>query len=313
MSRLILAMQLPIKMRYQEFFYTEFPKHFKKYFDDIIILGEPFLNSITNFTVDSSEEFSSVSNSINLEHIQIQQYLNMKIYDDDILFLLDISYPGIFSNILYHKKIKNLFAYCHASSINPYDYFQKTRKFKWKNETLHSKLFKKIFVGSEYHKNKLGWKNVEVVSLPKPPFEFFNLKKDINIISVARPCKQKINKKIEGLVERDFCKIFRKKFHSWEDYYKHLSKSKVLLISSKIDTFNYSIVESIMNNTIVIAPNKCSYPELLPKEYLYNNYEELKICLNLALEGKLKVPKLKNKKMIHNFYKNVSRIMIEGV
>jgi len=56
-----------------------------------------------------------------------------------------------------------------------------------------------------------------------------------------------------------------------------------------------------------LAPNGLSYPELLSKNYLYNNYEELKEMLVKATLGELPVPK-----MIVNdqFFSKTSQIML---
>ena len=54
-----------------------------------------------------------------------------------------------------------------------------------------------------------------------------------------------LTKSIENRVEKDFGKIVRKEFTSWEQYYKFLSEGKILLISSKEDTFK----------SVAIVPN----------------------------------------------------------
>ena len=172
MSRLIYVPQFPQPMRYQQFWAIEFPRQFKKHFDEVIVLGERFFNQFTN-PMESAGMFSSISNSIQFEQNQIIEFMDLKISDDDYLFFSDISFPGFFANILYHKPVKNAFAYCHATSLNRGDYFDKVRYSKHPCETAHSKLFKKVFVGSKYHQIKLGWHNTEVVGLPVPPFETF--------------------------------------------------------------------------------------------------------------------------------------------
>jgi len=307
MSRLILVPQLPVSLRYQEWWFDEFPKNFKKYFDVVEVLGESFIKE-NKFKTDN-EMFSTVSNSIELEHIQIQQFLNMKVNNNDRLLLCDISFPGIFSDILYHKPLEHCYAICHASSKNAYDYFQSTRKLKWKNETIHSKLFKKVFVATNFHMRKLGWNNIKVVGLPKPPFKTYKLSKKRNIISVARQCIQKVSIKKENKIERIFGKINREKFNNWTNYYKYISSSKIMLITSKIETFGYQVLDAVLNNTVPIAPNKFSFPELLPERYLYNDYNDLIRTIELGLTSELK-PELLNYSIISNFYKNVSNIML---
>ena len=308
MSRLIFVPQYPSKLRYQEFFYSEFPKEFSKYYDEVITIGESYIKSKAN-----NEEglFAPRKESINFEFFQVNEYLNLKLEEDDTLLFMDISYPGFFANVLYHKPIKNCFSYCHATSKNNLDIFD---SIKFSCETAHSKLFKKVFIGSKYHQDKLGtkWDNTVVVGLPFPPFETFREKKEFEIISVARPNPQKVTQVIEDWVERDFSNIVRKECSNWEQYYKFLSSGKILLITTKEETFGYSTMEAIMNGTVVLAPNKFSYPELLPKEYLYDNYDDLSMKIWSVLHDDLLPPKeLLCNELCENFYENVVKEMEE--
>ena len=70
---------------------------------------------------------------------QIKEYMAMDIKDDDIVFVADISFPGFFCGALYHKKPKKAFAYCHATSINKFDYFENVSDSKFLVETAHSR------------------------------------------------------------------------------------------------------------------------------------------------------------------------------
>ena len=119
MSRIIFISQFPAEMRYQNWFITEFEKEFKNHFDDVIVLGEMINKS---YDIKYSKEFSPVNLSIEYELNQIKEYMNLELVDDDILFLADLSFPGLFTNVLHHKKPKKCFVYCHASSKNNYDY-----------------------------------------------------------------------------------------------------------------------------------------------------------------------------------------------
>ena len=307
MGRIIFVKQYPSKLRYQEFFSYLFPREFEKHFSRVVSLG----HSIT-LSPDERERqfFSPVKESIEFEVQQIKEFLNLTIQDDDILFLADLSFPGIFSNVLYHKPVKNAFAFVHGTSLNAFDYFYKDRSSKWAVETGHSKLFKKVFVATEYHKKKLGWKNIEVVGLPDTVHDGFRFEKKYDIISVARPSRQKVNKRVEDEVEKEFGKIERApKFTSWGQYYKFLSQGKVLISSSHEETFGYQVLEAIKNNTIPVAPDRFSYPELLPKKYLYKNIEQLKEIIRLALDEKLEVPVLLNQNLVSSFFENLCNIM----
>ena len=53
------------------------------------------------------------------------------------------------------------------------------------------------------------------------------------------------------------------------DYIKELAKCHCNMINSIHETYCISIAESIMNDQIIIAPNRCTFPELLDKSYPY--------------------------------------------
>jgi hypothetical protein len=306
MGRIIFVKQYPSKLRYQEFFSYLFPREFKKYFSEVIEIGIPDKLIASDM---ARELFSPVKESILFEQQQVREFLNLQLRDDDILFLADLSFPGFFSNVLYHKPIKNAFAFCHGTSLNNFDYFCESKNSKWQIETGHSKLFKKVFVATEYHEWKLGWKNIEVVGLPDTPFDGYKFEKKFDIISVARPSIQKVNKEVEDEIEKEFGKIERADCKTWGQYYKFLSEGKVLLSTAKEETFGYQILEAIKNNTIPIAPDRFSYPELLPKKYLYKNTEQLKKIIGLALDKKLEVPVLLNQNLVSSFFENICSIM----
>lgn len=314
MSRLIFVPQFPTKMRYQELWYNDFPEQFQKYFDEVIILGKTYSDS-KDFKIQrgKNELFSPIKDAIRFELIQIKEYLNLKLKENDILFWTDLSFPSFFGNVLYHKKPKKCFTFCHATSLNYLDYYEKLRFSKFPLETAQAKLFDKVFVGSQYHKDKLKWENIEVVGLPLlSPFKKVNNINNIkkyNIVSVCRPNIQKINSSFEEAVKRVFGEIHRKTFNNWEDYIEFLSLSKILLITSKEDTFNYTILDAIQNNCIPIAPNKLCFPEILPREYLYNDLDELLDTITIILGGVLEVPKLLCQNKIDNFYENICMTM----
>ncbi len=301
MSRLIFVPQYPSKMRYQEWWYINFQKEFRKYFNDVIVLGENYLNEkeTSNY---NPELFAPTFGSIEFENAQICDYMKLDIRDDDILFLSDISFPGFFCNVLYHKPIKNAFAFCHATAKNRFDYFDIK---KYDIETNHSKLFKKIFVATEYHKNKLcEWDNIiNLGALPYPPFApFKGVEKSYDVVSLSRVCEQKINIEEENHLHY---KPIRKTFDSWIDYYVFISKSKCVLITANEDTYGYQIIDAVLNNTVPIVPNRNCYSELLPKEYIYNDVTEMNRLILKCINYQLKVPQLKNKLLIENFYKNL--------
>jgi len=296
MGRLILVPQYPSPLRYQEWWWYEFPKQFGNHFDRVIVLD----GGLTDKVRGNSKQFAPVEEAIFFEADQIKQFIELELQKDDILLLNDLSFPGTFANVLFHKKPSKCFAICHATSKNRYDYFAKDRSIKYPIEKSIAKLFDKIFVASQYHAEKLGWENIEKQNFPTPPFEGIKQKIKVrSIVSVARSDIQKRTQSIEQRLKRDV----RRSIHtpnctSWKEYYTFLSSARILLITSKEETYGYQVVDAVLNGCIPIAPNAMSYPELLPKEYLYNNYEELKTLVTKILDGL--TPSLSNKSKFHS-------------
>lgn len=313
--RIIFVPQYPAKTRYQEFWYSQFPIEFKKRGFEVLVLGKNYVETTVNMYQQFKENFSPVNQAIEFETYQMNEYMSLKLRDDDILFLADISFPGLFCNILHHKQCSKMFAFCHATSLNTFDYFMDVRNSKSLTEWSHSFLFNKIFLGSKYHQDKLSssWINTMVTYLPFPDFGFkiTGKSKTIDIISVSRPTKQKVDLVLENQIEKDLnIKIQRPISNTWVKYYWNLSSAKILLISAAEDTFGYQIVDAVLNNCIPIARNSLAYPEILPREYLYDTREELVEKINSVLSGKLNtVPRLLCEEQMNKFYDTICEEM----
>lgn len=310
--RIIFVPQYPTPNRYPEWWLWRFPKEFRKAGFEVLVLGEDYLK-LEEIEAGKAEMFSPINNAIAFETDQINEYMELVLRDDDILFLADVSFPGIFCSTLYHKKPSRCFAFCHATSINNFDYFQPLRDSKFLVETAHAHLFDKVFVGSEYHKNKLGWANTVVTYLPNPDhIKTFEKETKVNsIVSASRPTQQKVDLYLEKKVERELrLKIVRQETETAEEYYKFLGQSQVLLITAFEDTFGYQIVDAINNGCIPIARNNYAYPELLAREYLYESDREIFTLLEKALWGLLPLPRLQCKEQMKNFFNKIIKEMM---
>lgn len=288
MGRLFFVPQYPTPMRYQEWWYKEFPIRFRKYFDEVIVLGDRYLSTQQKSAMAKPDMFSPIQEAIHLEMEQIKELDDYNRESGDVLLLADLSFPGLFTSALCHKqpdRFKMKVAICHATSINNYDYFMPVRKAKWLMESGAASLFDLVVVASKYHQEKLGWKNTIRIPLPPPPFHFpSNEEKTRELVSASRLSIQKCNKKLEKKIERRFGPIIRKQHNSWEEYYKFLQSACILLITAKEETYGYQIFDALRNGCLPIAPNRYSYPEMLPKEFLYNDKKELFILLERLLE-----------------------------
>jgi hypothetical protein len=312
MKRIIWVPQYPTPMRYQEWWFDEFRKQFEKAGFEVYTLGRKFLQQTKKY-VTRPEMFSPIEAAIDFETAQINEYMKMDIKVDDILFLADISFPGFFANVLHHKKPNKCFAYCHATSLNKYDYFEPVMNSKHMVEMGQSRLFNEIFLGSYYHQRKLNWINTKVFRLPFPPFNnYTNLdpNKSILIASAARPTKQKVDLDIEKhfhVVRREQVKGLP---DTWEGYYTFLSMSKILLVTSHEETFGYQVVDAVMNDCVPLVPNRCSYPELVPEQYTYSSLDSLKEKIKMVEQGKLRTPSLICEGEMKMFYENIIQRMM---
>ena len=88
MTRLFFVPQLPIKMRYQEWWFSQIPENLSKYFDQIIIIGKDCIPEQKS----SGGDFSNIEKAITFENDQVKQFLDYNIEDDDYLLHADISF-----------------------------------------------------------------------------------------------------------------------------------------------------------------------------------------------------------------------------
>jgi hypothetical protein len=295
MARLILVPQYPTKLRYQQWWWHDFQQKLSPYFD-LIVLGAPekVLQSV------QGSDFAPMKKAIDFELQQIQEYMTLDLLEDDILLLNDIGFPGLFAQVLLHKRPKKCYAICHATAKNRFDYFAADRKIKYPIEKHIAQLFNTIFIGSEYHKRKLGWPNICVSGLPFPFVHPLDEQERIHdIVCVSRPTKQKRNKRLEKLVETFLHrKIIVPNAKNWAQYESFLHQSKIMLITATEETFGYQVIDALQQGCIPVAPNKLSYPEILPKQCLYDTEKEMLTILMQALAGQLECPALPK----DNFY-----------
>jgi len=99
------------------------------------------------------------------------------------------------------------------------------------------------------------------------------------------------------------------------DYIKELSKCHANVINSIHETYCISIAESILNNQIIIAPNRCTFPELLDESYpyLFDNETEQEEKIKYILDNAITEYNYKeqDKLLLTNHAKNIDNIFQE--
>lgn len=79
-----------------------------------------------------------------------------------------------------------------------------------------------------------------------------------------------------------------KSFSVHSEYLKELSRCHANTLNSHHETFCISVAESIMNNQVIIAPNRVTFPELVDKDYPYlfeTEEEQYEILKKLITEN----------------------------
>ncbi|WP_457742685.1 hypothetical protein [Thermococcus sp.] len=306
-------------MRYQEWWFWYLPQEFSKYFDEVVVVAP----DVKELKKSRPEMFSPIDEAIEFEAEQVKEFIRKDVRDTDYIFFADISFTGIVPQVIYLKRKGRKFGFAHATSLNRYDYFAPVRQGKFMQEAGIMKTLDGVFVGSYYHKGKIindgkyGMKSlydkIHVVGLPKPPFRTYKEPKEYDVLFAGRRTKQKFNRKLWKIVLSLDLDARIRFFGSWEEYYMGLSRAKVVLMMSREETYGYQVVEAIMNNSVVLAPRCCSFPELLPNEYLYGDAKELVERLLFYVEHYERVPELRREhlELQKNWFKNVYKIMTE--
>jgi len=115
-----------------------------------------------------------------------------------------------------------------------------------------------------------------------------------------------------------------KAFTKHIDYLTELSKCHANVTNTRHETYCISITESILNDQVVILPNKCTFPELVEKgyPYLFNNRDEqVKMMEKVIKEGikeyrqkdKEKLYLINHAKFIDNQFKDLCLVEEEPV
>lgn len=276
--RVILVPQMRVKLRYQEWWPLEMRYQLQERGLEVITLGDDTVH------VPEAGSFSLREEAVAFEMGQMEEFLSMKLEDDDVLFHCDLSFPGIFHSVLAHRRPKRALAFVHATALNAYDLFENIRAQKVALEIGSSAFYDRLLVATAYHQEKLIpyalGAQVPVVcmaGLPNPPDSILPPRKPgtwnarYTFASVARPTLQKVDQGVENRIrEISGRAIVRQAVaKEWADYYHFLDDCKFLVITAREETYGYQVVDALLRGCIPIAPRAFSYPELLPDRLLY--------------------------------------------
>ena len=210
----------------------------------------------------------------------------------DIVWSSDLWHPGLPESIAYMnyfaRKNVRLRGLIHAGSWTDTDFVRDMERWAKNFEDTLFDIADTIYCGSDFIKNDIVKKRVIDPDKLVPtgfPLDVENLnkikpveKEDIVIFSgrnvdekqpwLFKQMRDKIgdnNIKFINTLEHNFSK---------EEYYKLLSRAKVVVSFALQENFGFSILEACFLGCIPVVPNRLVYPELYSEKYLYNTFED---------------------------------------
>lgn len=303
--------QLPIKMRYQEWFTEEVIKNLWSVEKDNKVIN---LCAINYTSVD---EFSTniLAEATLFEVNQMRALYSMSISKDDTILLLDASFPGVFGASLLKYKPCKVVAFVHGSTRNQMDLFDTSGQRIVEDE--YFCLFDKLLFASSY--SMLKWKFshpncVNLGALPIHPllkknaamYKKLGKEKKLDTVCVSRIVPQKVNN--EWMQEWPTGGVDQMLgFRTWKAYYSVCARYKYMLFTCQEETYGIPIREAIALGVIPICPNHCCYPEFVPASNLYDVplLGHTKGMFDKVLQTAQVIPEPLNLQQENDFYKNL--------
>lgn len=251
--------------------------------------------------------FLDADNTVFRQFYQFQELikglLDGKIRKDETLFvsdiwnfaILSIPYLNFFSG--YNLKVRGIL---HAGSFTDTDFVRRMeRVYKGMEESILD-ICDKIYLGSEFIKNDLLSKRYvssEKLVVTGLPLDFLNLnkykvnqRKENIIVFNGRNVDEKqpylfdlLKKKLPNY---QYVNTQKENF-SKEEYYKLLSKAKVVVSFALQENFGYGVQEAVYLGCVPVLPERLAYVEQFDKKYLYKNFDECVEMIEMAMQDKL--------------------------
>lgn len=258
---------------------------------------EKFLDPYTTF----QWKFSQLNKTV-----EVIRGMDLEKQDRIIVFLHDGWFPGIecfpYIRDMLGIDIK-ICAFWHAGSYDDTDLLGIKGMDRWvqTSEMTWFNLCDAIFVGSEYHKQRLlagvscDCRDVEKVYVTGCPVEIpksSGKKKEEIVVWPHRISEDKHPEIFDKLSQEERFRGVRfiktKERHlSKAGYYALLDRAKVAVSTATHENFGIAMVESYLSGCIPITPKGLAYDESMPKVWQYHSYEDLAEKVSAALHPHL--------------------------
>jgi len=237
--------------------------------------------------------FTSKFKSLQMAEIA-SMYERGEVSDNDVFFFSDIWFPGI-ESIAYmnyfHKVNAKITGVVHAGSFTDTDFVRDMERWAKNFEDMVFDISDKVFCASNFIRNDILKKRMvqsEKLIVSGLPLDLKGLdmhlgtEKDNIVIFNGRLCDEKqpwlfdelarqVSKKLDFPVK--FLKTQEMNLDK-DNYYNIVAKSKCAVSYALQENFGFGMAEAAYLGCNVILPNRLVYPELYPKEFLFDRFEE---------------------------------------
>jgi len=283
--------------------YTEMTKHlyndaFSLFFGDNLVIVEGN-NIYNNIKVNASRSFLDAYGTTYYKASQLQElaklFVNGTIKNGDKIFIDDLQFPVEW--IRYMEKMSDMnikiYGVHHAGTAIKTDEINKIGEDFKLQEKVWLNMVDKIFVGSEFFRDiVIDFYDLDPSKVIKTglPFSSDYIRQYIkykqepkqNIVVFngrIHPEKQPFlfdELRSEILKRRSDVEFIRTKDLALtkKEYYQLLSKAKIMVSFALQENFGYGYREAASLGCIPICPNRLSYKEYLPKDLLYDDFNQ---------------------------------------
>lgn len=282
-----------IEERYSADWNKWFPREFEK-------LGIKFRTiygeTLTDKIIDGS--FLDVCGTNYFKADQIKQLCRLLfdrgIKDGDILFFHDLWFPGLEALAYIRDGLRINFkitGVLHAGTYTPYDPIERWGMDVWGKDLENSwfKFVDEIFVATHYHKNLILSKRqcnpdkIVVTGLPiyfsdYPSFQRRSKSNYVIFPHRLEPERQpeQFDKLSRLLPAKGWCFLKTKEVcQNKTEYLDMLSRTKIVISTSKQETWGIAMQESIFFDCLPVVPDAFSYKELYYPKFRYSTFDEL--------------------------------------
>lgn len=290
----------PIERRYSILWDRWFKEAFKR--NDI-----PCINVYGNLGDEPKpDKFLDPISTFDWKFQQLQKclkYLKQPLFDRHIIFLQDGWFPGI-EMFPYLRDLEGIdyrmISWWHAGSYDDTDLLGIKGCSRWAKGSEESwlKIPDKIIVGSEYHRNKLlRWRNcpynkIEIIGSPiEVPEHDYSKPRENLVIWPHRLSEDKHPEIFDKLAKEPCFKNTKfvktmEEYRTKDQYFKLLSRAKVAVSTATHEHFGTAMVEAACLGCYPICPDSLCYPEVMEKEWLWSNYNNLihLVCKALLMD-----------------------------